>query len=81
VDEPAGNPRRPLHWSPTRNVLWHVFCRVFDSEVLGFLVRLVPAAKAEESLLDLPASIEQNRRGDNGHESLRFPGGCNLPPS
>jgi hypothetical protein len=43
--------------------------------VLGIFVRLVPAAEAEEPVVDLPASIKQNRGGDDGHESLRFPGG------
>ena len=66
-----GDPRPPLHSSIPRNVLWHVFCRVFDSEVLGLLVRLVPAAEAEVPVVNLPASIEQDRRGDDGHESLR----------
>jgi hypothetical protein len=67
-----------------RNVLKHAFCRVFDSKVLGaILIRLVPATETEESLVDLAATIEQNGRGDDGHESLRFPGGsvksCKTP--
>ena len=62
-------PRLPPHYSSiARNVLWKGFCHVFDSEVLHFGA----AAEAEESFVDLPASIEQNRCGDDGHESLRF---------
>ena len=61
-------PRHAPHYSPiARNVLWKVFCGVFDSGVTH-----LAAAEAVESFVSLPASIEQNRRGDDGQESLRF---------
>ena len=71
---PAGDLRYTLHYSSiSRNVSCQVLCRVFDSEVLGFLIFLVPAAEAEEPSVDLPATIEQNWCRDDGHEW--FPGG------
>lgn len=73
--EPA-RYRYILHYlSIARNVLWYVFRCVLDSEACDFPICPVPAAEAEESLVDFPASIEQNWRRDDGHESLRLPGG------
>ena len=50
---------------------WDLFHRVFGSTVHGFAT----AAFAEESVVSLPATINQNRHRDDGYESLRFPGG------
>jgi len=52
------------------NVLRHLFCRISVSPVHGFLVSLACAASAEHSLVNLPATIKQNRCRDDGLESL-----------
>ena len=54
------------------NVPLGLFYRVFDSIMHRFIAGPVPAAMAEESAADFPAIIEQNRRHDDGHKSLRF---------
>ena len=55
-------------------MLRELFCCEFNFIVHGFLVPLIPAAAAEESVVNLLATVEQNRRRDDGHESLSFLG-------
>ena len=45
---------------------------VYLTLVLRLVVVVVAVAEAEKSFVDLLAIIEQNRRGNDGHESLRF---------
>jgi len=53
-------------------VPWHLFHRVFDSRVHSIHVSSIVVAAAEESIVNLSTTTEQNRCRDDGHESLRF---------
>jgi len=75
MHEPARVRQHLLHRSIPCNVLQHVFSCVFDPEMSCFLLLPLRAAQAEVSPVGLTASTEQIRRGDDGHESPRFPGG------
>jgi len=48
---------------------WDLFCCVFDFG-MHVSANLVTAITAEESVVNLPATIEQNRCRNDGHESL-----------
>lgn len=60
-------------------MFWDLFCRVFDFEVHVFAVNLLTETTAEESVVNLPANIEQNRYRDDDHVSLSLSGGF-VPP-